>query len=194
MSDLIERLINAYHLRLIPTVKRMCARRRVAYTLLTMGVLWISALTLSLLVFHTADLLSLHGQLSAEYREFAAKSPLRLYELIPNLEYALSASRAESIASALLGGTVWLFFSVTVMGRVMSSVIESEAYVYGLYMICGAGRKQIRRQLSSEFLLEGIAAVLLGIPAGYAAAGCPANGVFLSALLILFCFPILIFT
>ena len=52
MSDLIERLINLYHLRLVPTVKRMCARRRLAYTLLTVGVLCISAATLSLLVFH----------------------------------------------------------------------------------------------------------------------------------------------
>ena len=46
MSDLWESLVNLYRLRLIPTVKRMLDRRRLSYTLLTVGVLTVSAAAL----------------------------------------------------------------------------------------------------------------------------------------------------
>ena len=194
MSDLIERLVNLYHLRLVPTVKRMCARRRLAYTLLTVGVLWVSATALSLLVFHGAGMLETHGRLGEEYLAFLNDNPKVTASLLPDIPSILASSKAESIATALLGVIVWLLLSVTAVGRVMTSVIESEAYVYGLYMICGAGRKQLRRQLSTEFLLAGTFAVLIGIPAGYGMVAHRVSFHGLALLVILPCFLILIYT
>ncbi len=194
MSDLIERLVNLYHLRLVPTVKRMCARRRVAYTLMTVGVLWVSAVALSLLTFHAAGVLETHGRLEGEYLTFLIENPKVTASLLPDITRILASSKAESVATALLGGIVWLLVSVTAVGRIMTSVIESEAYVYGLYMICGAGQKQLRRQLSTEFLLAGIFAVLTGIPAGYGMVAHRVGFHGTALLVILPCFLILIYT
>ena len=166
MSDLIERLVNLYHLRLVPTVKRMCARRRLAYTLLTAGVLVISATVLSMLVFHGAGVLTAYSEMLEGFHAFLSESRTPV-EKLPDMERILSTSRAASLVAACLGGAVWLLLSVTAVGRIMTSVIESEAYIYGLYMIYGSGQKQLRRQLSTEFLLEGVAALAVGIPWGY---------------------------
>lgn len=170
MSDFFERAINFYHMRFVPTVKRMCDRRRIPYTLLTVAVLFLSALVLSFYTCHTATSFEVQARLEADYHAYlentviaggAPRSPL------PEMRQILALAQAERIASALFGGLLWLFLSVIAIGRVMSAVIESESYVYGLYMIYGAGKKQLKRQLSVEFLLAGVVAVLPGIPAGY---------------------------
>ena len=170
MSDLFERAVNFYHMRLIPTVKRMCNRRRLSYTLLTVAALFLSVLLLSLLLCHTATAMDVQAKLEADYQAYlestviaggSARSPL------PEMRQILELARAECIASALFSGLIWLLLSVTAIGRIMSSVIESESYVYGLYMIYGAGKKQLKRQLSVEFLLAGVLAMIPGIPAGF---------------------------
>ena len=166
MSDLIKRLVNAYHLRFVPTVKRMCARRRLAYTLLTTGVLCISAAALSMLVFHGTRLLAVYAEMLEEFRAFCTETRISA-ELLPDMERILASSKAAGLAVLYMGAVVWLLISVTAVGRIMTSVIESEAYIYGLYMIYGSGQKQLRRQLSTEFLLEGVAALTAGIPLGY---------------------------
>ena len=166
MSDLVERLVNLYHLRFVPTVKRMCARRRLAYTLLTAGILCLSASVLSMLVLHGAGLLSAYAEMEEAFRAFLADSRTPV-EKLPDMEKILASSKAASLVAAGMGGVVWLVLSVTAVGRIMASVIESEAYIYGLYMIYGSGRKQLRRQLSTEFLLEGLVALAVGIPLGY---------------------------
>ncbi len=167
MSDLLKRLVDLYHLRFVPTVKRMCARRRLAYTLLTVGILCISAATLSMLVFHGAGLLELYAEMLEEFLAFRAESHISV-DLLPDMEQILASSKAASVVAACMGALVWLVLSVTAVGRIMTSVIESEAYIYGLYMIYGSGQKQLRRQLSTEFMLEGVAALMVGIPLGYA--------------------------
>lgn len=166
MSDLVERLVNLYHLRFVPTVKRMCARRRLAYTLLTAGVLCLSAATLAMLVLHGAGLLAAYAEMEEAFQAFLAESRTPV-EKLPDMEKILASSKAASLVASGMGLAVWLILSVTAVGRIMASVIESEAYIYGLYMIYGSGRKQLRRQLSTEFLLEGVAALAVGIPLGY---------------------------
>ncbi|MBQ9151956.1 MAG: hypothetical protein IJX72_06875, partial [Clostridia bacterium] len=172
MSDFLEHLVNFYHMRFVPTVKRMCDRRRISFTLLTVGVLVISVVVLSFLVFSVTNELAAHAGLAADYEAYLDKaltsaSGSAAQSAMPEMRDVLAAAKAEIIASALFGGILWLFLSVLAVGRIMSSVIESESYVYGLFMIYGAGRKQLRRQLTTEFMLAGIAALLLGIPAAY---------------------------
>lgn len=170
MSDFWEHAVNFYHMRLVPTVKRMLDRRRFLYTLLTVAVLLVSAAVLSLLVCYTADILLSHSRLEADYQAYLTKfvtgggrrSPM------PELTQLLAMARGERIATAILCGALWLILSVLAIGRIMTSVMDSEAYVYGLYMIYGADRKQLSRQLSVEFLLAGIPAAAAGLPAGFA--------------------------
>ncbi|MBE6653616.1 MAG: FtsX-like permease family protein [Ruminococcaceae bacterium] len=159
-------LVNLYHLRLVPTVKRLCARRRLVYTLLTTGVLWVSAAALSLLVFHIADLLAACDALEQDYISYRNTIHTANTEL-PDLLVTLSVARAEGFATAILGGGLWLLLSTLAVGLIMTRVVDAEAYVYGLYMICGSGRKQLRRQLVSEFLLVGCASLVCGILTGF---------------------------
>ena len=143
MSDFWEHAVNFYHMRLVPTVKRMLDRRRFLYTLLTVAVLLVSAAVLSLLVCYTADILLSHSRLEADYQAYLTKfvtgggrrSPM------PELTQLLAMARGERIATAILCGALWLILSVLAIGRIMTSVMDSEAYVYGLYMIYGADRK-----------------------------------------------------
>ncbi len=168
MSDLWERAVNFYHLRLVPTVKRMLDRRRAAYTLLTVVVLLISAAALSLLLCHTAEALSSLDSLAADYEDYLTRylSTGHKRSPMPEMREVLDLARGGRIAVSLLCGGVWLILSVMAVGRVMTAVMESEAYVYGLFMIYGADRKQLSRQLSVEFLLSGIPALLFGLPLG----------------------------
>ncbi len=172
MSDFLEHLVNFYHMRFVPTVKRMCDHRRVSFTLLTVGVLALSVMVLSLLVFSVTDDLTVHARLVADYEAYldetlTSGSGSTPQSAMPEMRDILAIAKAEMIASALFGGILWLCLSVLAVGRVMSSVIESESYVYGLFMIYGSGRKQLRKQLTTEFMLAGLTALLMGIPAGY---------------------------
>ncbi len=204
MSDLWERAVNFYHLRLIPTVKRMLERRRIAYTLLTVGVLLLSVTALSLLVCHTAEALKAYDGLAADYEDYLMdylssgnkKSPM------PEMGQVIALARSGEVAVSLLCGGLWLMLSVVAVGWVMAAVMESEAYVYGLFMIYGADRKQLSRQLSVEFLLSGIPALALGLPLGFGlyrliggTEGFPSDVLWLSVpcflLLILLCASVL---
>ena len=172
MSDLIEHLINFYHMRFIPTVKRMCDRRRIAFTLLTVGVLTLSAMVLALLSFSVSNDLNTLASLNLEYHAYldqaiTSGTVSASQSVMPEIRDMLAVEKAEIIASALFGGIMWLILSVLAIGRIMSSVIESESYVYGLFMIYGSGYRQLRKQLSLEFLLVGVFSLLLGIPGGY---------------------------
>ncbi len=168
MSDLWESAINFYHLQLVPTIKRMLDRRRLAYTLLTVGVLLISVAALSLLLCHTFAALASYDGLAADYEAYLEKhltsgnkrSPM------PEMRDVLALAKGGAVALSLLLGGLWLFLSAVAVGRVMAAVMESEAYVYGLYMIYGSDRKRLSRGLLVEFLLAGIPSLLLGIPIG----------------------------
>ncbi len=169
MSDFLEHAINFYHLRLIPTVKRMLNRRRLPYTLLTVCVLLISAMALSLLVCHTTEVMAGHNRLAADYETYLTnhlkvgnnRSPL------PELRDVLALARGFEVAVSLLLSGLWLFLSVIAVGQVMTAVVESESYVYGLFMIYGADRGRLSRQFSVEFTMAGIPALALGLPAGF---------------------------
>ena len=102
MSDLVERLVNLYHLRFVPTVKRMCARRRLAYTLLTAGILCLSASVLSMLVLHGAGLLSAYAEMEEAFRAFLADSRTPV-EKLPDMEKILASSKAASLVAAGMG-------------------------------------------------------------------------------------------
>ena len=166
MSDFWERAVNFYHMRLIPTVKRMTDRRRIPYTLLTMATLFLSATVLSLLVCQLVASFGEQARLEAEYLAYL-ESGKSAGATLPDMRLILSLARAERVASSLFSILLWLFSAVLAMSRVMASVIESESYVYGLYMIYGAGKKQLTRQLTVEFLLAGSLMLLPAIPAGY---------------------------
>lgn len=168
MSDLWESLVNLYRLRLIPTVKRMLDRRRLSYTLLTVGILAVCAAALSLLIAYASESVSAFDTLSADYDTYLAKRIAEGYKHspMPELRDAIALAKGGTTILSLLCGGIWLMLSAVAVGWVMSSVIESEAYVYGLYMIYGADRKQLSRQLSLEFILAGIPALCLGTPSG----------------------------
>lgn len=188
---MFSHLKNLYRLRLVPTVKRLCTRRHLIYTVLTAGVLWVSAATLSLLVFHAVQRMSACDDLEREFIAYLNTVSTTGVQL-PDVRGILAAARAEGLVTAVLGGCLWLLLSAFAVGLVMKRVIEAEAYVYGLYIICGSDRKQLRRQLLSEFLLLGTLALLLGIPTGFFLA--PAGTGFHPAALavILICFLALI--
>lgn len=168
MSDLWELAVNLYRLRLIPTVKRMLDRRRLSYTLLTVGVLTVSAAALSLLLAYSAQSVAVFDVLAADYDTYLAerlasgikRSPM------PELRDVIALAKSGAAALSVFCGCVWLVLSAVAVGWIMSAVMESEAYVYGLFMIYGADRKQLTRQLSLEFLLAGLPSVCLGIPLG----------------------------
>ena len=163
---MFSHLANLYRLHLVPTVKRLCTRRHLIYTVLTTGVLWVSAATLSLLIFHTAQRMTACEELEREFAAYLNTLSATGVQL-PDVMGILAAARAEGLVTAVLGGCLWLLLSVFAVGLVMKRVIEAEAYVYGLYIICGSDRKQLRRQLLSEFLLLGTLALALGIPVGF---------------------------
>ena len=168
MSDLWESLVNLYRLRLIPTVKRMLDRRRLSYTLLTVGILGVCAAALALLIAYAAESVSAFDTLSADYEEYLAKRVAEGFKRspMPELRDVIALAKGGATALAVFCGGIWLMLSAVAVGWVMSSVMESEAYVYGLYMIYGADRRQLSRQLSLEFLLAGIPALCLGTPSG----------------------------
>lgn len=188
---MFSHIANLYRLRLVPTVKRLCTRRHLLYTVLTAGVLWVSAATLSLLVFHAVQRMSACDALEREFTAYLNAVSTTASQL-PDVRGILVAARAEGLVTAVLGGCLWLLLSAFAVGLVMKRVIEAEAYVYGLYIICGSDRKQLRRQLLSEFLLLGTVALILGIPVGFFLA--PAGTGFHPAALavILLCFLALI--
>ena len=163
MSDLWESAVNFYHLRLIPTVKRMLDRRRAVYTLLTVCVLLTSVAVLSLLLCHSLEAQASYDELSADYEAYLEahlaagnkRSPM------PEMREVLMLAKSGAVALSLLLGGVWLLLSWVAVGRVMTSVMEAEAYVYGLYMIYGADRKRLSRGLLLEFWLAGIPALAL---------------------------------
>ncbi|MBQ3507654.1 MAG: ABC transporter permease [Clostridia bacterium] len=169
MSDFLESAINFYHLRLVPTVKRMLDRRRLPYTLLTVCVLLISATALFLLICHTSEVIADHNRLASDYDTYLTnhlkignnRSPL------PEMRDVLALARGFEVAVSLFLGGLWLFLSVVAVGRIMMAVVESESYIYGLFMIYGADRSRLSRQLSVEFILAGIPALALGLPAGF---------------------------
>ena len=163
---MFSHLKNRYRLRLVPTVKRLCTRRHLIYTVLTAGVLWVSAATLSLLVFHAVQRMSACDDLEREFTAYLSAVSATGVQL-PDVRGILAAARAEGLVTAILGGCLWLLLSAFAVGLVMKRVIEGEAYVYGLYIICGSDRKQLRRQLLSEFLLLGTFALALGVPTGF---------------------------
>ncbi len=169
MSDLLEYAVNFYHLRLVPTVKRMLDRRRLPYTLLTVGVFLVSAAVLSLLLCHTAAALADHTKLSVDYENYLIRylEGGRKHSPIPEMRDTLALAKVGEVASALLCGGLWLMLAAVAVGWVMNAVVESEAYVYGLYMIYGADRKRLSRQFSVEFFLAGIPALAMGVPAGF---------------------------
>lgn len=167
MSDFFERAVNFYHMRFIPTVKRMCDRRRIPYTLLTVAVLLLSAAVLSVFICHTSAALAAQTKLETDFQAYLESGGAAARSPIPEMRQILALSRAERIATAILGGMLWLILSIVAIGRVMSSVIESESYVYGLYMIYGAGKRQLTRQLTVEFLLAALLALAGGLPLGY---------------------------
>ena len=168
MSDLWESLVNLYRLRLIPTVKRMLDRRRLSYTLLTVGILGVCAAALALLIAYAAESVSAFDSLSADYEDYLAKRVAEGFKRspMPELRDVIALAKGGATALAVFCGGIWLMLSAVAVGWVMSSVMESEAYVYGLYMIYGADRRQLSRQLSLEFLLAGIPALCLGTPSG----------------------------
>ena len=168
MSDLWESLVNLYRLRLIPTVKRMLDRRRLSYTLLTVGILGVCAAALALLIAYAAESVSAFDTLSADYEEYLAKRVAEGFKRspMPELRDVIALAKGGATVLAVFCGGIWLMLSAVAVSRVMSSVMESEAYVYGLYMIYGADRRQLSRQLSLEFLLAGIPAICLGTPSG----------------------------
>ncbi len=168
MSDLWESAVNFYHLRLVPTIKRMLDRRRLVYTLLTVGVLLISVAALSLLLCHTFEALASYDGLAEDYERYLEKhlTSSNKRSPMPEMRDVLELARGGAVALSLLLGGIWLFLAAVAVGRVMASVMESEAYVYGLYMIYGSDRKRLSRGLLVEFLLAGIPALLLGIPLG----------------------------
>ena len=188
---MFSHLKNLYRLRLVPTVKRLCTRRHLIYTILTAGVLWVSAATLSLLVFHAVQRMSACDALEREFIAYLNTVSTTGVQL-PDVRGILAAARAEGLVTAVLGGCLWLLLAAFAVGLVMKRVIEAEAYVYGLYIICGSDRKQLRRQLLSEFLLLGTFALALGVPTGFFLA--PAGTGFHPAALavILICFLALI--
>ena len=168
MSEFWESAGNFYHLILLPTVKRMLNRRRLVYTVLTVGALLISVAALSFLLCHTFETLTSYDNLTADYQTYVEaylkagnkQSPM------PEMREVLTLAKGEAVALSLLMGGIWLLLSIVAVGRVMASVMESEAYVYGLYMIYGSDRSRLSRGLLLEFLLTGIPALLLGIPLG----------------------------
>ena len=191
MSDLWESLVNLYRLRLIPTVKRMLDRRRFSYTLLTVGVLTVCAAALSLLVSYAAQSVTALDGLAEEYELFLAKflSAGNKRSPMPEMGEVIALAKGGAVAVALFCGGLWLVLSTVAVGWVMTAVMESEAYVYGLFMIYGADRKQLSRQLSLEFILAGLPAVSAGIPLGFLAyrlaggsGGLSAGLIFVSAL------------
>ena len=169
MSDLWESLVNLYRLRLIPTVKRMLDRRRFSYTLLTVGVLTVCAAALSLLVSYAAQSVTALDALAEEYELFLVKflSAGNKRSPMPEMGEVISLAKGGAMALAIFCGGIWLVLSAVAVGWVMTAVMESEAYVYGLFMIYGADRKQLSRQLSLEFILAGLPALGVGVPLGY---------------------------
>ncbi|MBQ4112330.1 MAG: hypothetical protein IJD38_06005, partial [Clostridia bacterium] len=167
MSDFWEYLVNLYHTRLIPTVKRMLDRRRLPYTLLTVGVLFVCVTALALLLCSAAEEMGALTALEEEYSHHILQAqgggkP----STIPEFSQLLARVRGERLAASLLLGVLWLLLATVALGRIMSSVMAAEAYVYGLYMIYGADRKQLSRQITLEFLLAGVPALALGLPWG----------------------------
>lgn len=171
MSDLWEAAVNLYRLRLVPTVKRMLDRRRISYTLLTVGVLTVSAAALALLIAYATESLVGLNTLAEEYDLYLMKylSGGNKRSPMPEMRETIALAKAGAVAFSVFCGGLWLILSAVGVGWVMSAVMESEAYVYGLFMIYGADRKQLSRQLSLEFLVAGIPAVCLGTPLGIAA-------------------------
>ena len=169
MSDLWESLVNLYRLRLIPTVKRMLDRRRFSYTLLTVGVLTVCAAALSLLVSYAAQSVTALDALAEEYELFLVNflSAGNKRSPMPEMGEVISLAKGGAMALAIFCGGIWLVLSAVAVGWVMTAVMESEAYVYGLFMIYGADRKQLSRQLSLEFILAGLPALGVGVPLGY---------------------------
>ena len=169
MSDLWESLVNLYRLRLIPTVKRMLDRRRFSYTLLTVGVLTVCAAALSLLVSYAAQSVTALDALAEEYELFLVKflSAGNKRSPMPEMGEVISLAKGGAMALAIFCGGIWLVLSAVAVGWVMTAVMESEAYVYGLFMIYGADRKQLSRQLSLEFILAGLPALGIGVPLGF---------------------------
>lgn len=168
MSDLWESAVNFYRLRLVPTVKRMLDRRRFSYTLLTVGVLTVCAAALSLLVAYAAQSITALDDLAEEYELYLIKflSSGNKRSPMPEMREVIALAKGGAVAVAVFCGGLWLVLSAVAVGWVMTSVMESEAYVYGLFMIYGADRKQLSRQLSLEFILAGLPAVIAGIPLG----------------------------
>ena len=138
MSDLWEYTVNFYHLRLIPTVKRMLDRRRLPYTLLTVGVFLVSATILSLFICHTMAALSSHTRLSISYENYLIRylESGHKHSPIPEMRNILALAKAGEVAIALLCGCLWLLLTTVVVGWVMNAVVASEAYVYGLLRFC----------------------------------------------------------
>ena len=169
MSDLWESLVNLYRLRLIPTVKRMLDRRRFSYTLLTVGVLTVCAADRSLLVSYAAQSVTALDTLAEEYELFLVKflSAGNKRSPMPEMGEVISLAKGGAMALAVFCGGIWLVLSAVAVGWVMTAVMESEAYVYGLFMIYGADRKQLSRQLSLEFILAGLPALGVGVPLGF---------------------------
>ena len=197
MSDFWEFAVNLYHTRLIPTAKRMLDRRRFIYTLLTVATFLVSATALSFLICYTAEALGDHARLAADYEEYLTRFSSSGIRRIPLAEMrsALALAKTAEIAMALLWGILWLLLSVVSIGWIMSAVVDSESYIYGLYMIYGADRRRLSHQLSVEFLLASVPALILGLPAGFAlyrmtggGAGVPLRGM----LAAMPCFLILI--
>ena len=133
MSDFWEYLVNLYHTRLIPTVKRMLDRRRLPYTLLTVGVLFVCVTALALLLCSAAEEMGALTALEEEYSHHILQAqgggkP----STIPEFSQLLARVRGERLAASLLLGVLWLLLATVALGRIMSSVMAAEAYVYGL--------------------------------------------------------------
>ena len=142
MSDFWESAVNFYHLRLVPTVKRLLNRRRMVYTLLTAGVLLISVAALTLLICYTAESLASLDGLATDYETYleAYLKAGHKQSPMPEMRMILTLAKGEAVALSILMCGIWLLISIVAVGRVMASVMESEAYVYGLYMIYGSDR------------------------------------------------------
>ena len=92
---MFSHLANLYRLHLVPTVKRLCTRRHLIYTVLTTGVLWVSAATLSLLIFHTAQRMTACEELEREFAAYLNTLSATGVQL-PDVRGILAAARAEA--------------------------------------------------------------------------------------------------
>lgn len=185
-------LIRFFRMTLSPILRRVFGRRRLLSTLCLFAALLISATLLSGLCFaFTANLNTLDA-LQVSYDEFINTGGLTTSAegFRAAVREVLSAAKLEILITHVLLLLLWLIPSVAAVSRVLNEAVESEKYVYALYIVYGADPQKLRRQLYTEFLTLGLPALLLGmiaarwICASVMEAGAPTLTSFLEVLLL----------